>query len=185
MLHTLKSIPLLLIAVSLSFSGYQKQEVSPETPQISKELKDWIQADADKRIAAIIANTDNQNTKKTTTDCGYTYCTNINYQQGGSSSCTLNITTERNSAVPPNSTLCAAPSNFRYGVVYFGSASQGVIYGPTGGCLAGDLTYTINGTSYYSQQPSYLLVYNVYSGPGGGATFVAHVSGNVVNTQCQ
>jgi hypothetical protein len=185
MLHTLKATPLLLIAISLLFSGYQKPTVTPDQPQISKELKEQIQADADKRIVAILANKESQPVKRTTTDCGYAYCTNINYQVGGSSSCTLNMTTERNSAVPPFSTLCADPNNFRYGVVYFGSAAQGAIYGPTGGCMAGSLTYTINGSAGYSQQPSYVLVYNVYNGPGGGATFVGHVSGNVVNIQCQ
>lgn len=185
MLHTFKTTPLLLIAISLSLSVYQAPRAIPESPQVSKELKEWIQADADKRIAAILASAENKPAKQTTTDCGYTYCTNINYQVGGSSSCTLNITTERNTAVPPYSTICADPSNFRYGVVYFGSASQGVIYGPTGGCMAGSLTYTVNGSAGYSQQPSYLLVYNVYNGPGGGATFVGHVSGNAVNIQCQ
>lgn len=185
MLHALKTTPLLLIAISLSFSGYQKSKAIPGSPQISKELKEWIQADADKRITAILANAENQSIKKTATDCGYTYCTSINYQVGGPSSCTLNITTERNSAVAPYSTLCADPNNFRYGVVYFASASQGAIYGPTGGCLEGSLTYTVNGSGSYSLQNSYVLVYNVYNGPGGGATFVGHVSGNSINIQCQ
>jgi len=163
----------------------QDAVVEKNAAAVSEDLRQWIQADANKRIAAILNERKSPVAGRLSSDCGYAYCTSINYQQGGSTNCTLNITTARNTAVPPFSTLCAAPSNFRYGIIYFGSAAQGAVYGPTGGCLGGSLTYTINGTQSYSSQPSYVLVYNVFNGPGGGATFVGHVSGNSVLTQCQ
>ncbi|MEO5563178.1 MAG: hypothetical protein ABIR18_07085 [Chitinophagaceae bacterium] len=187
MLRKLKKTTLLLIPVMFllfSFDKNKPAENKENLPVISQELKDWITADADKRIHEILAKRDNTANSKVTTDCGYAYCTAINYQVGGSSSCTLNMTTSRNMAVPPFSTLCPAPNNFRYGIVYLGTAAQGAIYGTTGNCMEGSLNYTINGTSSYNQQPSYLLVYNVPNGPGG-ATFVGHVSGNAVNIQCQ
>ena len=59
MLRTLTTLPLLLIAISFSLSGYRTQKAVPETSSISKELKKWIQADADKRINAILANAKN------------------------------------------------------------------------------------------------------------------------------
>ena len=187
MLCTLKKTTLPFIVICFLLLSFQKNKATngKNEPEISTTLKEWIQADADKRIIELVAKGRDQHNVNLSSDCGYAYCTSINYQQGGSSACTLNITTARNSSVPPFSTLCAPPDNFRYGIVYFGTTSQGAIYGPTGGCLAGNLTYTINGTQNYIQQPSFVLVYNVYNGPGGGATFVGHVSGNVVNTQCQ
>ena len=77
-----------------------------------------------------------------------------------------------------NYLFCAAPSHFRYVVVYFyngyshTATTVGSIFGPTGGCLVGNTSFTASIGGPNSSQ-TFVVVFDVLNGPGGGQTTIA------------
>jgi hypothetical protein len=77
-----------------------------------------------------------------------------------------------------NYLFCAAPSHFRYAVVYFyngythTASSINAIYGPTNGCLLSTTNFSVSIGGPNSSQ-TFVIIFDVLNGPGGGATQVA------------
>jgi hypothetical protein len=77
-----------------------------------------------------------------------------------------------------NYLFCAAPSHFRYAVLYFyngythTASSINAIMGPTGGCITGSANFTASMAGANTSQ-SFVIIFDVYNGPGGGSTQIA------------
>jgi hypothetical protein len=79
-----------------------------------------------------------------------------------------------------NYLFCAAPSHFRYAVVYFyngythSASSIDAIYGPTGGCLNASQSKSFSvGMPGANTSQTFFIVFDVYNGPGGGSSQIA------------